>query len=133
MENRKRAVRSLLLAVGAALLLLAGAAGYFVYRTQYAPTPVLRSASADGAYTLTVSMLGEPDFPFGAAHCRAELFRGVLRVVWVPFAIWDDGAAAREENFSVEWEEDRVRLRIMGSEQEDLELALGFDGTVEPL
>lgn len=119
------------LAVGMFFLLLVGAiiAG-IVYRTDYAKTELVVSGSEDGHYRLTVFMIGEPDWPFGATHCRFDLARDGKRIVKCPFSIHNDGAAAHEDNFQITWNPDNVTITVSGSEQGDTNYVLNFDGTV---
>ncbi len=107
------------------------AVSVFVYFASFAKTKILTSASNDGGYHLTVYMIGEPDWPFGATHCRFDLFHGRKRLITYPFSIQDDGAAAREDNFHVVWGEGCVTVTVSGSEQADQSYTLNFDGTVE--
>ena len=45
--------------------------------------------------------------------------------------IRDDGAVAHDSNFSVTWNENHVKIMVSGSEKNDQEYVLNFDGTVE--
>lgn len=47
------------------------------------------------------------------------------------FYIADDGANARESNFEVSWQDERVTVIVRGSEQGAVQYDLFFDGTVE--
>ncbi len=118
-----------LLAVFVVLVL---AVSVFVYFESFAKTKILTSTSDNGGYHLTVYMIGEPEWPFGATHCRFDLFHGRKRLIKHPFLIHDDGAAAHEDNFYIAWDEDHVTVIVSGSEQPDQEYILNFDGTVEP-
>lgn len=104
--------------------------GSFRYRVNYAKTEVVTSASDDGKHSLTVYMIGEPDWPFGATHCRFDLWDGSKRIAKEPFSIHDDGAAASENNFVITWQEDRVEILVTASEQPDELCAIYFDGMV---
>lgn len=112
------------------LLLLAILFGGFKYRTSYAKTELVTETSSDGQYTLKIYMIGEPDWPFGATHCRFDLLEGAKRIVKVPFSIYDDGAMARKGNFDIRWNEDNVTILVSGSEQDQDAYVLKFDGTV---
>lgn len=113
------------LAMGALLV------GGLKYRTTYAKTEILSVSSIDGQYTLFVYMIGEPDWPFGATHCRFDLMNADKRITRYPFDIHDDGATAHENNFDISWEEDYVTIIVSGSEQKDIVYQLSFDGNVE--
>ena len=104
--------------------------GSFHYRVNYAKTEVITSVSDDGKHTLTVYMIGEPDWPFGSTHCRFDLRNGNKRIVKEPFSIHDDGVAASENNFAITWREDRVEILVTASEQPDEMCIIYFDGMV---
>jgi hypothetical protein len=112
------------------LIVLAVSEAVFVYRTSFAKTEIITSASDDNSYQLIVYMIGEPEWPFGATHCRFDLFHSGKRLIKHPFSIQDDGAVAHESNFHVTWGEDHVTVIASGSEQKDKEYVLNFDGTV---
>ena len=126
-----RRLRGCLAAVGAVALCLAALAGGIWYRVEVAPTEVLTDASPDGAYELTIDMVGEPDWPFGATHCRFTLRREGRQILERAFSIQDDGAVARADNFAVRWRADGVQVVVSGSEQGDRVYVLGFDGSAE--
>ncbi|MBR3866750.1 MAG: hypothetical protein IKM54_03025, partial [Butyricicoccus sp.] len=95
-----------------------------VYRTDYAATEVLTSApevlasaSDDGQYSLTVSMIGEPDWPFGPTHCRFDLEKYGKRILRHSFSVRNDGASVSENNFTVVWNPDSVSVLVTGEEQ----------------
>lgn len=113
------------LAMGALLV------GGLKYRTTYAKTEIMSVSSADGQYTLFVYMIGEPDWPFGATHCRFDLMNADKRITKYPFDIHDDGAIAHENHFYISWEKDNVTIIVSGSEQKDIFYRLSFDGNVE--
>lgn len=104
--------------------------GSFHYRVNYAKTEVITSVSDDGEYSLTVYMIGEPDWPFGATHCRFDLCNGSKRIVKELFSIHDDGTAASENNFAITWHEDRVEILVTASEQPDELCTIYLDGMV---
>lgn len=73
-------------------------------------------------------MIGEPDFPFGATHCRFDLKEGKKTITKYRFDLRDDGCNASEENFEITWEENAVLIQTTASEQEDQFYRLFFDG-----
>ena len=117
-----RRLRGCLAAVGAVALCLAALAGGIWYRVEVAPTEVLTDVSPDGAYELTIDRVGEPDWPFGATHCRFTLRGEGRQILERAFSIQDDGAVARA---------DGVQVVVSGSEQGDRVYILRFDGSVE--
>ena len=76
-------------------------------------------------------MVGEPDWPFGATHCRFTLRKEGRQILGRAFSIQDDGAVARADNFAVRWRADGVQVVVSGSEQGDRVYVLGFDGSAE--
>ena len=46
---------------------------YVRYKTRYETEQISTSMSPDGDYELVIYSVGEPDFPFGAAHGRLVL------------------------------------------------------------
>ena len=112
------------------MLLIILFAGY-KYRTTYAKTEIMTETSEDNQYTLKIYMIGEPEWPFGATHCRLELFKDSKRIIKCPIDIYDDGAIVHEDNFDIRWHEDNVTVTVSGSEQDDNRYILFFDGTVE--
>lgn len=103
----------------------------FRYRTTYAKTEIMTETSEDNQYTLKIYMIGEPEWPFGATHCRLELFKDSKRIIKCPIDIYDDGAIVHEDNFDIKWHEDNVTVTVSGSEQDENRYILSFDGTVE--
>ena len=73
-------------------------------------------------YVLTIDRVGEPDWPFGATHCRFTLRREGRQILGRAFSIQDDGAVARA---------DGVQVVVSGSEQGNRVYVLGFDGSAE--
>ena len=66
--------------------------------------------------------MGEPDWPFGATHCRFTLRGEGRQILERAFSIQDDGAVARA---------DGVQVVVSGSEQGNRIYVLGFDGSAE--
>ena len=91
----------------------------------------MTETSEDNQYTLKIYMIGEPEWPFGATHCRMELFKDSKRIIKHPIDIYDDGAIVHEDNFDIKWHEDNVTVTVSGSEQDENRYILSFDGTVE--
>lgn len=101
------------------------------YQTTYAKTEIVKASSNDEQYTLFVYMIGEPDWPFGATHCRFDLMNDGKRIIKYTFDIHDDGANATENNFDITWEKENVTIIVSGSEQKNTFYKLSFDGAVE--
>lgn len=113
-----------LLIVVMAVVLIGG----MQYKMKYAKTEVTKETSEDGQYELIIYMIGEPEFPFGATHCRFVLNQEKTRISKRDFLLLDDGAVAREENFDIRWEKDSVIITVSGDEQADAYYQLYFDG-----
>lgn len=112
------------------LLLFLLLSGSFYYQTEMKPTLVLQAVSPDGKAELTVSMVGEPAWPFGPTDCRLELYVEGKRVVKHGFSIHNDGVSATENNFSVTWHKDHVEILVTAEEQPDELCIIYYDGTV---
>lgn len=122
----KKSSRIIIVLACAAVLVTGLVVGTIIWRTDYAKTKVLTASSDDGQYSLTVCMVGEPDFPYGETHCRAELYKGGEKLTALDFSVQNDGAVVREDNFSVIWEETAVTLLASGTEQEDAAIVLNY-------
>ncbi len=113
---QKKTVKRILAIILVILVAAAVAVGSIIYVRDYRKTKVFTSQS--GSSTMTVYMVGEPDFPFGKTDCRLVLKTKGKDTVKEDFSVANDGAVVTEENFSVEWKDNSVRLRVTGSEQE---------------
>ena len=127
MSKSKEAFVLLMIILAMSTLLIGG----IKYQSTYEKTEIMRSLSDDGQYTLFVYMIGEPDWPFGATHCRFDLMNADKRIIKYSFDIHDDGANAHESNFNITWGKDNVTVLVSGSEQKDIFYKLSFDGSVE--
>jgi hypothetical protein len=116
----------MILIVCAAILGVGLIVGEVIWRTDYAQTKVLTAVSKDNQYRLTVCMVGEPDFPYGATHCRAALYKGKQQLSAQDFSVQNDGAIVKEDNFSISWDEAAVTLTANGTEQENEEIVLNY-------
>ncbi|MCQ2401789.1 MAG: hypothetical protein MJ059_07705 [Lachnospiraceae bacterium] len=123
--------KTILLMAASILGLIVLLIGSLKYKISYARTEVLTAASENGVYELTAYMIGEPDFPFGATHCRFELKEGKKTITKYRFELHDDGCNASPGNFEIMWEDDAVLVHTTASEQEDQFYRLFFDGRKE--
>ena len=105
----------------------------FRWRANYAKNEVLCYASDDGEHTLVIYRIGEPDFPFGATHCRFDLLEDGKRIIQYDFDISDDGANADAGNFTIMQSDDSITVDVYGSEQGTATYVLNYDGTVDAL
>ncbi len=123
MKRRK----GILLAAGLAVLLCAAVLGVR-WRTQYKRTEILSVQSGDSSRTLTVYMVGEPEFPYGSTRGLIVLSHGGERTAQVSFSVQNDGANLRAEDFDEVWSEDGVSVTVRAAEQEACVYTLYFDG-----
>jgi len=104
---------------------------WFLYETEYKRTEVLISCAEDGQHKLLIEQIGDPDFPFGYAHCQFFLIDGREKITSCKFDIADDGGSAQESNFQIVWRDDSVETRVSASEQRDVYYRFFFDGRME--
>lgn len=97
------------------------------YEVDYKKTEVLKAS--EGAYTLTMYQVGEPGWPFGPVKGQFVLRKDGKKCNTFSFAVANDGGNLSPGNVLIKWEEDCVRLRVNGEEQEDMLYILGFDGS----
>lgn len=102
--------------------------GYVRYKTRYEAEQISVSTSPDGAYELVIYSVGDPDFPFGAAHGRLVLKGKEKTVAYRSFEVANDGARFDESDLKTTWYIDRVEVVVSGSEQRDELVTLRFNG-----
>lgn len=113
---QKKTVKRILSIVLVILIAAAVVVGSIIYVRDYRKTKVFISKS--GSSTMTVYMVGEPEFPYGKTDCRLVLRTKGKDTVKEDFSVANDGAVVTEDNFEIEWRDNSVRLRVTGSEQE---------------
>lgn len=109
-----------------ALVLLAAA---LVYELNYAVRTVDTSTSPDGRLTLELQAVGEPLF-FSSADARLVLRLDRYEISRMDTSIADDGVQVRADSWQVSWNDTGAEVRLMGSEQYDELVTMGFDGSV---
>ncbi len=102
--------------------------GYVRYKTRYEAEQISMSTSPDGDYELVIYSVGEPDFPFGAAHGRLVLKGKEKTVAYRSFEVANDGARFYDGDIETTWYIDRVEVVVSGSEQRDELVTLRFNG-----
>lgn len=102
--------------------------GYVRYKTRYEAEQISTSTSPDGDYELVIYSVGEPDFPFGAAHGRLVLKGKEKTVAYRSFEVANDGARFYDSDIETTWYGDRVEVVVSGSEQRDELVTLRFNG-----
>ena len=102
--------------------------GYVRYKTRYEAEQISTSTSPDGDYELVIYSVGDPDFPFGAAHGRLVLKGKEKTVAYRSFEVANDGARFDESDLKTTWYIDRVEVVVSGAEQRDELVTLRFNG-----
>ena len=102
--------------------------GYVRYKTRYEAEQISVSTSPDGDYELVIYSVGDPDFPFGAAHGRLVLKGKEKTVAYRSFEVANDGARFDESDLKTTWYIDRVEVVVSGSEQRDELVTMRFNG-----
>ena len=102
--------------------------GYVRYKTRYEAEQISVSTSPDGDYKLVIYSVGDPDFPFGAAHGRLVLNGKEKTVAYRSFEVANDGARFDESDLKTTWYIDRVEVVVSGSEQRDELVTMRFNG-----
>ena len=82
--------------------------GYVRYKTRYEAEQISVLTSPDGDYELVIYSVGDPDFPFGAAHGRLVLKGKEKTVAYRSFEVANDGARFDESDLKTTWYIDRV-------------------------
>ena len=114
-----------LIAAGAVLLAAAGISGLY-FKPSMKKTVLLEETGTGNAYTLTVYMIGDPDFPFGAVACSAVLKEGETVIRSQDFSLHNDGKVPSAEDFRVTWASDGVILRAHAEESDDVVITLSY-------
>ena len=102
--------------------------GYVRYKTRYETEQISTSTSPDGDYEIVIYSVGDPDFPFGAAHGRLVLKCKEKTVAYRSFEVANDGARFYDGDLETTWHGDRVEVVVSGSEQRDELVTLRFNG-----
>ena len=113
---KKKTLKTVLTVILVVLIIAAITVGTIIYVRDYKKTKVFTSVS--GNSTIAIYMVGEPDFPYGKTDCRLVLKTKGKDTVKEDFSVKNDGAVVTEDNFTVEWKDNSVRLKVRGSEQE---------------
>lgn len=104
---------------------------FFFYITEFQKKTCDTSVSPDGQYEVTLLAIGEPGWPFGPASGRVVFKRDGKKISQANFELQNDGVAISDWNWSVAWNEDYAKVNLHGSEQEDEQVTLYFDGSIE--
>lgn len=131
MDGKRRYGKLILKLLAAALFVAAAAAAWFVYVTEYRAVPAAEYVSPDGAWRVSVYMIGEPDFPFGPVKCRMDLLNGGKKISSAEAEVKNDGAKAGEENFEVLFTDEGAYITVKGDEMDDIHIIMYYDSEVE--
>ena len=92
----------------------------FEYNNEYRLTNIDHALSPDGRYSASLQMVGQPDWPFGAATAKVTVEETASGRVIKVFEtnIHDDGCALSPGHWKVEWAADAVYITLSGSEMQ---------------
>ncbi len=130
MENKLSVSKIIAIVCISIMIFIMLVVGIMIYQTKYKVTQIGTYTTSDGRYSVEIMQIGEPDFPFGAAHCKMELFADKKSVSRYSFSVYDDGASAGTNNFEVYFQSENVQIIVSGSEQPDTIYRLFYDGNV---
>ena len=108
----------------AVVLILLVIVGYIKYVNSYALTEVLESSYHD--YDLKVYMVGKPVMPYGPTNCKANIYENNKKINSYDFVLYNDGATVSKDDFSIEWFEKYVRIKVSASEMASEEATFDF-------
>ena len=120
----KKAVWIILVALVLIVICLATALKIYSGRK----TLITRSVSGDGLHSVSVYMIGDPDFPYGRAHCTLILTaeQGKKDLGRVKVDVANDGGPRVEENFSFTWRDDHVDILVTGDEMDPKMVSMNY-------
>lgn len=104
---------------------------YLLYLVEWQENEIGSYTFGDTGYELTILQIGDPDWPFGYAHCRMDFTRGEEIVSAQCVDIDNDGAPAASGNFHVHWFADFVRVVVTRRGQIRELCDLYYDGKTE--
>ena len=119
-------VKAALVFIGAALAFIVISFGIFYWQVNCRTVETDSRISPDGEYSITLSAVGEPRFPFGPAAGVLVFYRNGEEAEKQKITVWDDGGQISPDSWSVQWEEDGCRVTVHGSEMEDAEYYFPF-------
>ncbi len=101
------------------LFLLLWPVADYVYTTEYKETTIVQITNEETGYTVTFNEVGEA-FLLGNSEVKVILEdENGEKIAEIIDTIGNDGKRLGEENISVLWCEDEVRVTLHGEEQED--------------
>lgn len=129
-KTMKKFMKTLLYIMGLCIALIVVFRFCISYETNYKKTNCDTSVSSDGIYELELWAIGEPKFPFGSASGRLVLKKEGKKIAKTDFELYNDGGSISSNCWKVTWYEDCVEVILSGEEQNDEQIVLYFEGTV---
>jgi len=126
-----RIIKKVLVIILIFMAIVATCIGMLVYEIDYAKHEVETSSSDNGQHSLTIYQIGDADWPFGATHCRLDLYKEKSLIKKYSFDLSNDGKIVDKNNFDISWQEGSVTVLAMAEEQTDVYYQISFDGKVE--
>ena len=123
----KKALKTIGIILGILILVLGIGMGFLLYEINYKRMQIFKESK--GTYTLTMYQVGEPEWPFGPVNGEFVLYKDGKKVNTCSFSVSNDGGGLTSESAVFKWEDDCVKIRVSGEEQEDMLYTLGFEGT----
>lgn len=127
----KKFMKTVLYIMGFCIALIVVVCLCISYDMNYKKTICDTSVSSDGIYELELLAIGEPEFPFGSASGRLVLKKEGEKITKTDFELYNDGGSISSNCWEVTWYEDYVEVILSGEEQNDEQIILYFEGTVD--
>lgn len=90
-------------------------------------TLIIKSVSDDNIHTVSIYMVGDPEFPYGSTNCQAVLNENNKTINKQDIILKNDGKIAMEENFAIEWQTDKVIITAMAEEMDPEQYVFTFN------
>ena len=119
-------LKGAVIGIGVLLAVAAISFGALFWQKNLRVSSIDSKTSPDGEYSIVLSSVGEPVFPFGPAGGMLVLFHEGESVAAQKILIRDDGARISPDSWSVEWEDGGCRVTVRGSEMDDEEYYFPF-------
>ena len=117
-HTMKKVLKAIGITLGAVFLLLMLTIAFLSYEFNFKKVEI--SQSIEGVYTVTVYQVGEPAWPFGPVSGEFVLRKEDKKISTYSFSVRNDGGGLSSGNATFQWENDCVKIRVCGEEQEDM-------------
>ena len=94
----------------------------FIYHEFFRATTVDTQVSPDGRYTLYLQQIGSPGWPFGPVTAQVMLKEGDKTIKKEQLEVYNDGGPVWEEQWTVEWRDDSVKITVELGEMDGEEI-----------